>query len=111
MEDRTGLKVVVEDPTAASGTRTKDFQEQVSLPLPMWDLTGAPDLSSAATSASTTLPLQVGPLLLLHQDSISTSTQQQTLYISTTTYFSGKFYVRLQNSGNSKTCSRSPNMM
>lgn len=77
MEDRTRLKVVVEDPAAASGTWGKDFQEQVSPQLPMWDLSGAPDLSSAATSASTTLPLQVGPLLLLHQDSISTSTQQR----------------------------------
>ncbi|XP_063879939.1 putative neural-cadherin 2 isoform X2 [Scylla paramamosain] len=59
VEDRTGLKVVVEDPAAASGTWSKDFQEQMSPHLPMWDLSGAPDLSSAATSASTTLPLQV----------------------------------------------------
>ncbi|MPC21298.1 hypothetical protein E2C01_014280 [Portunus trituberculatus] len=59
MEDRTGLKVIVEDPTVASGTWAKGFQEQVTPHLPMWDLSGAPDLSSAATSASTTLPLQV----------------------------------------------------
>lgn len=74
LEERSGLTVVVEDPAATPDTWTQDFQERVNPHLSIWDIGGIPDLSSAATSASTALPLQVGPFLLLHQDSINAST-------------------------------------
>lgn len=52
---------MAEDPAAAAlGVWTQDFQEYVDQPRPAWGKEETPDLSSAATRASTTLPLQVG---------------------------------------------------
>lgn len=48
---------------AAPGVWTQDFQQHVDQPRPAWGTDGGSDLSSAATRASTTLPLQVRALM------------------------------------------------